>query len=49
MTCSTAPIANDTETKCKAYYPEGGCTTKSGGGCVVKSTCSAATAASACT
>ncbi|CAD8167875.1 unnamed protein product [Paramecium pentaurelia] len=47
-TCATAPATTDydTEDECKAYKE--GCTTKRGGGCVVKSTCSAATAESAC-
>ncbi|CAD8155977.1 unnamed protein product [Paramecium octaurelia] len=47
-TCTTAPVSTDydTEAECIAYKEE--CTTKLGGGCVVKSTCSAATAESAC-
>lgn len=47
-TCATAPVSTDfdTETECNDYKT--GCTTKSGGGCVVKSNCSAATAESAC-
>lgn len=48
--CETAPVSADfdSESKCEAYLPGSNCTTKKGGGCVVKSTCSAATAESAC-
>ncbi|CAD8151469.1 unnamed protein product [Paramecium octaurelia] len=44
--CSTAPTTLTTEAQCLQYYD--GCTTKLGGGCTVKSTCSAANVQAAC-
>ncbi|CAD8125030.1 unnamed protein product [Paramecium sonneborni] len=46
-TCNTAPVALTTEAACAAYFTN--CTTKNGGGCVTKSTCSAVTIDAACT
>ncbi|CAD8176961.1 unnamed protein product [Paramecium pentaurelia] len=45
--CSTAPITLTSEAACAGYFPN--CTTKNGGGCVTKSTCSAVTIDVACT
>ncbi|CAK86123.1 unnamed protein product (macronuclear) [Paramecium tetraurelia] len=44
--CTTAPTSLTTETQCQQYYD--GCTTKLGGGCTTKSTCSAANVQAAC-
>ncbi|CAD8202267.1 unnamed protein product [Paramecium octaurelia] len=45
-TCNTAPISLVTDVDCAKYFTN--CTTKSGGGCVTKSTCSAASVNAAC-
>nr|P13837.1 RecName: Full=G surface protein, allelic form 156; Flags: Precursor [Paramecium primaurelia]CAA27514.1 unnamed protein product [Paramecium primaurelia] len=45
--CSTAPITLTSEAACAGYFTN--CTTKNGGGCVTKSTCSAVTIDVACT
>ncbi|CAK70225.1 unnamed protein product (macronuclear) [Paramecium tetraurelia] len=45
-TCNTAPISLQTDVDCAKYFTN--CTTKSGGGCVTKSSCSAATINAAC-
>ncbi|CAD8124653.1 unnamed protein product [Paramecium sonneborni] len=46
-TCNTAPVTLTTEAACASYFTN--CTTKNGGGCVTKSTCSAVTIDVACT
>ncbi|CAD8145016.1 unnamed protein product [Paramecium octaurelia] len=46
-TCNTAPATLTTESACASYFTN--CTTKNGGGCVTKSTCSAVTIDVACT
>ncbi|CAD8176985.1 unnamed protein product [Paramecium pentaurelia] len=46
-TCNTAPNTLTSEAACAAYFTN--CTTKNGGGCVVKSTCAAVTIDAACT
>ncbi|CAD8045477.1 unnamed protein product [Paramecium sonneborni] len=46
-TCKTAPITLITVQECQQYFTN--CTTKKGGGCIEKSTCSAVTIDSACT
>ncbi|CAK61619.1 unnamed protein product, partial (macronuclear) [Paramecium tetraurelia] len=45
-TCNTAPISLQTDVDCGKYFTN--CTTKSGGGCVAKSSCSAASVNAAC-
>nr|AAS94225.1 surface antigen A [Paramecium tetraurelia] len=46
-TCSTAPLTLTSEAACASYFTN--CTTKNGGGCVTKSSCSAVTIDVACT
>ncbi|CAD8110299.1 unnamed protein product [Paramecium primaurelia] len=46
-TCSTAPVTLTSEAACAGYFTN--CTTKNGGGCVAKTTCSAVTIDAACT
>ncbi|CAK64788.1 unnamed protein product (macronuclear) [Paramecium tetraurelia] len=46
-TCNTAPATLTSESACASYFTN--CTTKNGGGCVTKSTCSAVTIDVACT
>ena len=46
-TCNTAPLTFTSEAACAGYFTN--CTTKLGGGCVVKSTCSDVTIDTACT
>lgn len=42
-TCANAPTTLTTDDGCKSFRTDLSCTTKSGGGCITRTTCSAAT------
>lgn len=46
--CSNAPISMTTDNACIQFRKDGSCTTKEKGGCVIRTSCSAAKIKEAC-